>query len=178
VSGAAVHLRKYTVKLEGSRRVGYKTVFIGQEVFVLVGGIAICQLTLWSSVAGGVRDPVLIGRLDEFLAAVYEYTADMFPVLRSDPEGHKIIWHQYGKNAVMEHLEPEETAGGGGIHEVGVYCDVIAPTQELANAIANNARVSCLHMPYEGQVATGGNFAFPGTPVRRYPLSPNIFLLS
>ena len=34
-------------------------------------------------------------------------------------------------------------------HELGVLGEAIATTPELASAIANNARVSCLHMPYE-----------------------------
>lgn len=46
----------------------------------------------------------------------------------------------------MGPLEPvKETLS----HEVGVLGEVTAPTQEQASAIANNARVSCLHMPYE-----------------------------
>ena len=111
---------------------------------------------------GGVRDPVLIAGIDAFLKSVSDYTAKMFPVLTHDPDNHKIGWHLYGKNAVMGAMEPRVSDT---IHEIGVYGEVLAPTQALANAIANNARVSCLHMPYPGQVATAGNFSSPGTPV-------------
>ena len=47
----------------------------------------------------------------------------------------------------------------------GLYGEVMAPTQALANAIANCARVGILHGAYPGQVATAGNFASPGTPL-------------
>ena len=40
----------------------------------------------------------------------------------------------------------------------------IAESQELSHTIANNARASILHMLYEGQVATTGNFASPLSP--------------
>ena len=160
VSGAIVHRTPYAVKLEGARKVGYKTIFIGM---IDSASIWIFQVLIkMSFLLGGVRDPVLIAGIDTFLKSVSDYTAKMFPVLKHDPENHKIGWHLYGKNAVMGAMEPRVSDP---IHEIGVYGEVLAPTQELANAIANNARVSCLHMPYPGQVATAGNFSSPGTPV-------------
>ena len=86
----------------------------------------------------------------------------MFPVLRSKPDTHKLLWKFYGKNAVMAHLEPNASKQ---VHEIGLYGEVMAPTQKLANAIANCARVGVLHGAYTGQVATAGNFASPGTPL-------------
>lgn len=62
----------------------------------------------------------------------------------------------------MGHLEPcLETATP---HEVGIMGEVVAPSQHIANAIANNVRVGCLHNSYPGQLATAGNFAIPLTP--------------
>ena len=86
----------------------------------------------------------------------------MFPVLQTEPTRHRLIWKFYGKNAVMAHLEPTPSDH---IHEIGLYGEVLAPTQGMANAIANCARVGVLHGAYPGQVATAGNFASPGTPL-------------
>ena len=56
-------------------------------------------------------------------------------------------------------------------HEVGILGEVTASTQELANAIASDARITVLHMPYENQVATAGNFAIPLNPPEN-PIGP------
>jgi hypothetical protein len=60
----------------------------------------------------------------------------------------------------MGPLEAETSTG----HEIGVMGEVMAETQELSHTIANNVRTSLLHMPYEGQLATTGNFASPLSP--------------
>ena len=49
--------------------------------------------------------------------------------------------------------------------------EVTAPTQEDATAISSFLRVCVLHSPYEGQVATAGNFALPLTPLDN-PIGP------
>ncbi|ORX39539.1 hypothetical protein BD324DRAFT_606879 [Kockovaella imperatae] len=139
VSGAKIVEKPVALKLEGARQVGFKTVFLG-----------------------GIRDPILISGIESFTVKTWENTADMFPVLRSEPDTHKLLWKFYGKNAVMAHLEPNVNAS---IHEIGLYGEVMAPSQRLSNAIANCARVGVLHGAYPGQVATAGNFASPGTPL-------------
>ncbi|WRT68191.1 uncharacterized protein IL334_005166 [Kwoniella shivajii] len=139
VSGAVIERRPTAFKLEGARQVGFKTVFLG-----------------------GIRDTILINCIEEFTKKTWDLTARMFPVLKSDPEVHQLQWKFYGKNAVMAHLEP---CSPEHVHEIGLYGEVLAPTQRLANAIANCARVGILHGAYEGQVATAGNFASPGTPL-------------
>ena len=50
-------------------------------------------------------------------------------------------------------------------HEVCILGEATAPTQELARAICSTARIAALHAPYPGQLATGGNMAFPLTPM-------------
>lgn len=55
----------------------------------------------------------------------------------------KIIWHVYGRNAVMGPLEPKLHTCTP--HEIGIFGEVVAPDQGLASAIANNLRVGCLH---------------------------------
>ena len=126
----------YQVKLEAAAVVGYRSSFIG-----------------------GVRDPILIRQLDSFLEMVREYAASLYPQLKDGSA--RIDFHLYGKNAVMEDLEPDTEHVP---NEVGILCEVTAPTQELASAICSNTRVAVLHGPYKGQLATGGNLALPLNP--------------
>ncbi|RAQ67360.1 CAIB/BAIF family enzyme [Aspergillus flavus] len=126
----------YQVKLEGVEKLGYRTIFIG-----------------------GIRDPILIGQIDTFLADVRAYTQGLFPELDKSPEC-QLLFHFYGRNGTMGPIEPTPVAG----HDLGILGEVVAPSQELSYTIANNARASILHMPYKGQVATTGNFASPLSP--------------
>lgn len=126
----------YQVKLEGVEKLGYRTIFIG-----------------------GIRDPILISQIDEFLADVRAYTQNLFPQLDQSPQC-QLIFHFYGRNGTMGPIEPTPTAG----HDLGILGEVLAPSQELSYTIANNCRTSILHMPYKNQVATTGNFASPLSP--------------
>lgn len=138
VSGAQFEpSRTYQVKLEGVEKLGHRTIFIG-----------------------GIRDPILISQIDEFLEAARKYTQKLFPELDRDP-GCQLKFQVYGKNAVMGPLEPNYQDAA---HEIGILGEVVAPTQEKSHAIANNVRASILHMPYKGQMATAGNFASPLSP--------------
>jgi hypothetical protein len=138
ISGARfVPTPKYQVKLEGVSFVGHRAIFIG-----------------------GFRDPILIAQLDDFLeGTVRSYTQGLFPELDKSDDC-RLIFHVYGRNAIMGPLEPNPTPA----HEVGVMGEVVAPTEEKAMAIANSARVSCLHLFYPGILATAGNFASPLSP--------------
>ncbi|KAF2757355.1 hypothetical protein EJ05DRAFT_387571 [Pseudovirgaria hyperparasitica] len=127
----------YQIKLEGVRQLGYRTIFIG-----------------------GVRDPILISQIDDYLEKVRDYSKGLFPELDTS-EKCRLIYHVYGKNAVMGPLEKQCTPD---VHELGIMGEVVAETQERSHAIANNVRTSLLHMPYEGQLATTGNFASPLSP--------------
>lgn len=135
--------KQYQIKLEAAALCGYRTAFIG-----------------------GMRDPILISQLDPFLRMVRDYTESLYPELKSGEAS--LRFHIYGKNAVMEDLEPDPDAVP---KEVGILGEVTAPTQELANAICSNARVAVLHGPYRGQLATGGNLALPLNPPDN-PLGP------
>ncbi|CAG8326850.1 unnamed protein product [Penicillium salamii] len=137
VSGAEfVPSLVYQVKLEGVEKLGYRTIFIG-----------------------GIRDPILIGQIDSFLADVRAYTQNLFPDLDKSPQC-QLLFHFYGRNGTMGPIEPTPVAG----HDLGILGEVVAPSQELSYTIANNARASILHMPYKNQVATTGNFASPLSP--------------
>ncbi|KAL4949482.1 CoA-transferase family III domain-containing protein [Aspergillus filifer] len=126
----------YQVKLEGVEKLGYRTIFVG-----------------------GIRDPILISQIDEFLAEVRAYTQGLFPELDQSPQC-RLIFHFYGRNGTMGPIEPTPVAS----HELGILGEVVAPSQELSYTIANNCRASILHMPYRNQVATTGNFASPLSP--------------
>lgn len=133
-----VPIPTYQVKIEGVEKLGYRTIFIG-----------------------GIRDPILISQIDEFLAEVRSYTQNLFPQLDQSPQC-QLIFHFYGRNGTMGPLEPNSATDP--CHELGILGEVVAPSQELSYTIANNARASILHMPYKRQVATTGNFASPLSP--------------
>ena len=144
VSGSVfVPSDQYAVKLEGAAVVGHRTIFIG-----------------------GIRDPILLAQLDGFLERVSKHVGSFCPQLETGEA--TMLFHAYGRDAVMGELEPLRHRVP---HEVGLLGEVTAPTQELANAICSQARITVLHMPYPGQLATAGNFALPLNPPEN-PIGP------
>lgn len=144
VSGSVFRpANKYTVKLEGAAIVGHRTIFIG-----------------------GIRDPIMLEQLDSFLDNVRKRVEGFFPQLASGEA--TLLFHCYGRDAVMGAMEPRRHEIP---HEVGLLGEVTAPTQDLANAICSQARITVLHMPYPGQMATAGNFALPLNPPEN-PIGP------
>jgi len=127
---------KYYVKLEGARKIGYRTVSIA-----------------------GTRDPVMMQRIDEIIAGVKERVADNFI---EGQDAYSLNFIIYGRDGVMGKLEPlrEESKS----HEYGIIIEAVAGTQELANTICATARSTMLHYGYEGRRATAGNLAFPYSP--------------
>ena len=123
-----------SVKLEGAKLVGYRTV-------------SIC----------GNRDPVFIAQVDSILADVKLRTAAN---LSADFE-YTLDFIVYGRNAVMGDREPlRETR----THEIGIVIDAVADTAEHAGAVCSVARSTLLHFGYPGRIATAGNLAFPFSP--------------
>ncbi|EXJ66713.1 uncharacterized protein A1O5_10384 [Cladophialophora psammophila CBS 110553] len=139
--GGVLYLNEF--KLEGATHVSFRTTFIG-----------------------GIRDPILIAGIDEFLDTVRSITKEAFSALATKAEP-QIIFHIYGKNAVPDEMEIETTLG----HEIRVLGEVVAETQELADAIAGFSRTVLLHGAYKGQLATGGNLASPLVPLES-PMGP------
>jgi hypothetical protein len=125
----------YKIKLEGAMKVAFRTF-----------GIA------------GVRDPLLIARIEEVEAAVTQQVRDYYSEI--SPEDYSIHYINYGLNGVMGELEPVRAAA----HELGIVFEVMAGTQELANAICSTLRSTFLHYGYEGRKSTAGNLAFPFAP--------------
>ena len=144
VRGSKFHVsERYSVKLEGASVIGYRTIFIG-----------------------GIRDPILIGQLDSFLDGVRKRTGALFPELAAGEA--TMVFHVYGRDAVMGAQEPLRHVVP---HEVGLMGEITAATQDLANSICSAARITVLHMPYPGQLATAGNFAIPLNPPEN-PIGP------
>ena len=136
VSGSKfVHSDKYTIKLEGAKCVGYRTVSIA-----------------------GTRDPVMLQKIDDIIAGVKERVADNFA---QSPFEYHLDFKVYGKNGVMGALEPNPVVEG---HELGIIIEAVSDTQEHANTICSFARSTMLHYGYEGRRATAGNLAFPYSP--------------
>jgi hypothetical protein len=145
VRGSEFHpTQTYQVKLEGVKQIGFRTIFVG-----------------------GIRDPILIGGLDDFLLKVRQTTQRAFSSLDRDEE-YQLLFHVYGQDAVMGHLESATTSTP---HEVGLMGEVLAPSQEEADSIAGFVRVTVLHGSYKNQLATGGNLASPLTPLEQ-PAGP------
>lgn len=126
----------YTVKLEGAKKIGFRTISIA-----------------------GTRDPIMIDQIEDIIAEIREMVNDNFDNLNSSD--FKLLFRVYGKNGVMGDLEPITEVKS---HELGIVIEVIANTQELANTICGFARSSMLHYGYRGRVATAGNLAFPYSP--------------
>ncbi|MEY9836688.1 acyclic terpene utilization AtuA family protein [Streptacidiphilus sp. EB103A] len=131
----------YTIKLEGSRLVGYQTIAVG-----------------------GIRDRVVIEQLPTLLPMAQGYfrakISDIFDG-GVDPDDIDIDYRLYGQHAVLGPLDParDRTA-----HELGVLITITAPTQALAHAVATFVAHSSSHLPipqYEGLAST---VAFPFSP--------------
>jgi len=138
VSGSKFHpAEKYTVKLEGAKKVGFRSIFIA-----------------------GIRDPRAISQIDGILDRVQKDVEEYFNDIPK--EQYQMIFHVYGKNGVMGEYEPAKEFTP---LEVCVILEVAAPTQEMATAICSRARTELLHCPYTGRIATAGNIALPFTPL-------------
>ena len=126
----------YTVKLEGAKKIGYRTVSIA-----------------------GTRDPVMISMIDEIIQGVRERVADNF----SDKDwNYYLRFNIYGRDGVMAGLEPNPSVSGA--HELGIIIEATADTQKQADTICAAARSTMLHFGYEGRRSTAGNLAFPYSP--------------
>ena len=124
----------YRVKLEGARKTGFRSVSIA-----------------------GSRDPIFIAKIDEILQAVRTQVETM---MRSPVRG-SIIFHVYGKDAVMG---PNEPLKQNRAHELGIVLEAVAPTPEDADTLLSVTRSTLLHYGYPGRISTAGNLAFPFSP--------------
>ena len=130
-----VPVEPYAIKVEGACLVGYRTVTIA-----------------------GIREPLLIKHLDDFLKKVRQEVAQA-PILKSvqPDKDYTLVFRVYGKNAVLGDLEPSKRVP----HEVGLVVDVLAKNEDLADQIVQLAWMRIGFDDYPGRITTAGNFATP-----------------
>jgi len=130
---------KYTLKLEGAAFVGYRTIIIG-----------------------GNRSQEMIDIIDWCLEDTIAKTHDFFKDVPQND--YKIYFHVYGKNGVMGDREPVVKTKS---HELGIVTEVVAKTQDLADAVAYFVAGTRLHhMDYPGSLNRScGNMAFMSSPL-------------
>ena len=128
----------YSVKLEGVRLAGYRTVFIA-----------------------GTRDPTLISVADDFVAACHERVAGEAKSLGIGADQYRLNIRLYGKNATMGPREPVTDAAP---HELGVLAEVVADTQDISKAVMAKTRYALLHTDFPGRKCISGNLAIPFSP--------------
>ncbi|CAM1505999.1 Fc.00g116360.m01.CDS01 [Cosmosporella sp. VM-42] len=119
---------KYTIKLEGAKVIGYRTIFMGS-----------------------FGDQILIPQLPSLLKSVKAYVTQQH-------EGQEGEWqlgfHTYGNNARSDASSSSELPPS----EVFLVGEALASNQALSTSIASTARIGCVHGPYKGQKANSGNF--------------------
>ncbi len=129
---------RYTVRIEGARLVGYRSIVIA-----------------------GIRDPLVLRQLDPFLESLRTVVErKIFDNLHLDPKKYSINFRVYGRNGTLGEMEPLSDLG----HEVGLVIDVVASSQELAADICPVVSHTGLHHPipeYNGLIS---NFAYPFSP--------------
>lgn len=126
----------YYVKLEGVRKVGYRTIS-----------------------PAAAKDPVMIANIDTIVEKVKERVVNNFE--NFGLTDFFLDFKIYGKKGVM-HMFPNTPESHS--DELMIIIEAVAPTQEQANTICSFARSTMLHYGYEGRISTAGNLAFPFSP--------------
>lgn len=130
---------EYTVKLEAAEPVGFRA-------------LNFCA----------TRDPGLLRVLDSYLAGVHERVTAAALAMGLSAERFELIVRCYGRNGVMGEREPLRHRPLA--HEIAFLVEVIAPSQEDANAVCALARTYMLHGDFEGRLCNEGNMAMPISP--------------
>lgn len=128
----------YTVKLEGVKRTGYKA-------------ITICA----------TRDPVLIRGIDNYLKAAHVLIEEKTAAFGVKQSEYQIAIRSYGRDGVMAEREPLRDQLP---HEMCFVAEVIAATQDVANAVIGIVRLTLLHSDFPGRLCKEGNMAIPFSP--------------
>jgi Acyclic terpene utilisation family protein AtuA len=130
---------QYTAKLEGVELAGYRS-------------ICVC----------GTRDPLLIDRIDDFIASVRQEVATKAAAFGASPDSYQLGIRVYGRDGVMAAREPLRDATP---HELGFVLEVVSQhSQEMASAVLGMARTNMLHTDFPGRLCREGNMAFPFSP--------------
>lgn len=127
---------EYFVKLEGVRKVGYRTIS-----------------------CAGVTDPIMISKIDDVIKSVRERVENNFK--NYGLKDFFLDFKVYGKNGVMSMFKGIEESHSD---ELLIIIEAVGSTQAEANTICGFARSTMLHFGYEGRISTAGNLAFPFSP--------------
>ncbi|MGI9521023.1 MAG: acyclic terpene utilization AtuA family protein, partial [Hyphomicrobiaceae bacterium] len=139
VSGSRFeHSGRYTVKLEGVRFAGHRTVFFA-----------------------GVRDPILIPVIDTFIDACHERVRGEVAVLGIGADAYRLNVRIYGKTGTMGQRESHQ---GALPHELGLLAEVLADDEETSKAVMAKVRYALLHTDFPGRKCISGNLAIPFSP--------------
>ena len=129
---------RYTVKLEGVRRAGFRTIFIA-----------------------GARDPGLIAIIDDFIEFCRDRVRKQVAALEIDADQYQLNIHVYGKSGTMGSREPIQDATP---HEIGILAEVLADDEETSLAVMAKTRLALLHSDFPGRKCISGNLAIPFSP--------------
>ena len=129
----------YTVKLEGVRRVGYRSIFVA-----------------------GIRDPILNSRIQEFTEACKLRTRDQAESLGISEDKYSVNFRTYGAGEIMRDRELVSTEKRP--IELCVIGEVIASDEDTSRAVLAKARYALLHTDFPGRLCISGNLAFPFSP--------------
>jgi hypothetical protein len=148
-------LERVTLEQDGDRQVRASGARLepAERFSVKVEGSAVAGYR--SLVLGGMRDPYLVAGVDEVLE-----TARQAVELSLAGEDYRLEFRTFGRGAVLGAAEPDPTAAA----ELGLVCEAVAPTQELAHAVAQAAESAIITAHYEGGIAYCGNLAVPFSP--------------
>ena len=133
---------RYTVKLEGARKVGYRSMMIM-----------------------GIRDPALIADFDVFIGTVRQVAERNLALRGIAPDSYTIRFRAYGRDGVMGEHEPRRRHP---VHELGVVLEGVAADQATASAAVRRHFSVALHAEFKGRLTTAGNIAnpFSGPPIQ------------
>lgn len=138
VSGMQWRPKPYSIKLEGAQKVGFSAITFA-----------------------GTRDPGLIAQLDSFTKSLRDAVATKAAAIDVSRDQYQLVLRLYGKNGVMGEWEPIERPAS---HEIGILAEVVAKSQDIANAVLSLTRVTLLHSDFPGRLCKEGNMAFPFSP--------------
>ncbi|MBT6272518.1 MAG: acyclic terpene utilization AtuA family protein [Chromatiales bacterium] len=129
---------RYTIKLEGVRRSGYRTVCIA-----------------------GARDPGLIAIIDEFIEGCRARVKMQVGALGITEDEYQLSVRVYGQSGTMASREPIKDALP---HEIGILAEVLADDEETSKTVMAKARLALLHSDFPGRKCISGNLAIPFSP--------------
>ncbi|HWD05416.1 MAG TPA: acyclic terpene utilization AtuA family protein [Amycolatopsis sp.] len=113
-----------TIKLEGAASVGFQ-----------------------SQLITGIRDPEILGRIDEWCGRLIAYLDKHVPLTFGlTPDEYHFSLRRFGHDAVLGEAEPER---GTAPREVGIVLTVTARDQATAGDLAKFANPLMLHLPIE-----------------------------